>query len=54
MVKPIRSKTIFWAGLAFAVFQLFVPVLVPLYDMQLRSSARLFLGICIVLLAFPL
>jgi len=52
MLKTIRPKTLFWAGLVFAIFQLFVPVLVPLYDMQLRSL-HVLLGICIVLLAIP-
>ena len=43
----------FWAGLAFALFQLVVPVFVPLYDMQLRAL-HVTLGVATVLLAMPL
>ncbi len=32
-----RIRTAFFLGLAFALFQLIVPVFVPLYDMQLRA-----------------
>ena len=37
MAAEWRTRAVFWMGLAFAVFQLIVPVFVPLYDMQLRA-----------------
>jgi TRAP transporter 4TM/12TM fusion protein len=48
-----RSRLMFWLGLGFGLFQLFVPVLGSLYDMQLRALHVLF-GISLVLLALPL
>ena len=44
---------IFWAGLALALFQLFVPVLSDLFDMQLRAL-HVALATCVILLAVPL
>jgi TRAP-type uncharacterized transport system fused permease subunit len=44
---------IFWAGLALALFQLFVPVLTDLYDMQLRAL-HVVLATATILLAVPL
>ena len=43
---------IFWAGLALALFQLFVPVLTDLYDMQLRAL-HVVLATATILLAVP-
>jgi TRAP transporter 4TM/12TM fusion protein len=37
MTDSLRTRVIFWAGLVFAVFQIVVPVFVPLYEMQLRA-----------------
>ena len=48
-----RLRLMFWLGLGFGLFQLFVPVLGSLYDMQLRALHVLF-GISLVLLALPL
>jgi TRAP transporter 4TM/12TM fusion protein len=52
MPDSVWRRIVFGAGLAFALFQLFVPVLVPLYDVQLRSL-HVLLGITTVLLAIP-
>ena len=43
---------IFWAGLALALFQLFVPVLTDLFDMQLRAL-HVALATIVILLAAP-
>jgi TRAP-type uncharacterized transport system fused permease subunit len=43
----------FWAGLVFALFQLFVPVLTDLFDMQLRAL-HVILATVTILLAVPL
>jgi TRAP transporter 4TM/12TM fusion protein len=44
---------IFWAGLVLALFQLFVPVLTDLFDMQLRAL-HVILATVTILLAVPL
>lgn len=44
---------IFWAGLALALFQLFVPVLTDLFDMQLRAL-HVILATVTIMLAVPL
>ena len=44
---------IFWAGLALALFQLFVPVLTDLFDMQLRAL-HVTLATVVILLAVPI
>ena len=44
---------IFWAGLALALFQLFVPVLTDLFDMQLRAL-HVTLATITIMLAVPL
>lgn len=44
---------IFWAGLALALFQLFVPVLGDLFDMQLRAL-HVVLATATIMLAVPL
>ena len=44
---------IFWAGLALALFQLLVPVLTDLFDMQLRAL-HVTLATIVILLAVPL
>ena len=44
---------IFWAGLVLALFQLFVPVLTDLFDMQLRALHVMIASVTI-LLAVPL
>jgi TRAP-type uncharacterized transport system fused permease subunit len=44
---------IFWAGLALALFQLFVPVLGDLFDMQLRAL-HVILATVTIMLAVPL
>ena len=53
MAAEWRTRAVFWMGLAFAVFQLIVPVFVPLYDMQLRAL-HVLLGVSTVIIAMPL
>lgn len=53
MATEWRTRAVFWIGLAFALFQLIVPVFVPLYDMQLRAL-HVLLGVCTVIIAMPL
>ena len=53
MAAVWRTRAVFWIGLAFALFQLIVPVFVPLYDMQLRAL-HVLLGVCTVIIAMPL
>jgi TRAP transporter 4TM/12TM fusion protein len=49
-MTSIMNRFLFWGCLVFAVFQLFVPIFVPLYDLQLRAI-HVFLGNSIALLA---
>jgi len=51
-MKNIRATAVFWTALAFSVFQLSIPVFVPLIDVQTRGLHVLF-GIFTALLAFP-
>lgn len=53
MATERSTRAVFWMGLAFAVFQLIVPVFVPLYDMQLRAL-HVLLGVSTVIVAMPL
>lgn len=53
MTAEWRPRALFWTGLAFALFQLIVPVFVPLYDMQLRAL-HVMLGVSVIILATPL
>jgi len=52
MTTDWRARTLFWVGLAFALFQLIVPVFVSLYDMQLRSL-HVMLGVTTIIIAAP-
>jgi TRAP transporter 4TM/12TM fusion protein len=48
-----RARAVFCVGLTFALFQLIVPVFVPLFDMQLRAL-HVLLGLSTVIIAMPL
>jgi TRAP transporter 4TM/12TM fusion protein len=52
MPSNIRSTVVFWVALIFAIFQLYVPVFIHLYDLQLRSI-HVLLGISTVYLVIP-
>jgi TRAP transporter 4TM/12TM fusion protein len=52
MTRDLRARAVFWTALAFGLFQLVVPVFVPLYDMQLRAL-HVLLGVATVLIAMP-
>jgi len=51
MADFLRMRALYWLALGFALFQLFVPVLVQLFDMQLRAL-HVMLGVCVALTAF--
>lgn len=53
MAAEWRTRAVFRIGLVFALFQLIVPVFVPLFDMQLRAL-HVLLGVCTVIMAMPL
>lgn len=52
MDKRRRTKITYWVALVFSLFQLIVPVFVPLYDMQLRAI-HVLLGLWIIYLIVP-
>lgn len=49
-MQDVRNTVVFWLALVFAAFQLFIPVFVPLQDLQLRAI-HVLLGVSTVLLA---
>ena len=53
MAGTVRTRVIFWIGLVFALFQLLVPVLVPLFELQLRAL-HVMLAVITVMVAVPL